>query len=257
MKIGVMNDPANSVYDEVVSFGEAGYNFVDLTIEPPKALDVNVDRLRSILDRYDMFVVGHTDPCLPYAYPLPTVRDACLRELERCARTFSALGARIMNIHPCYASPPGMKPNLVEMNTEALRSVVAMADSYGLAVVLENYLSPFDRASTFTKLTETVAGLQMHLDVGHANLGKDQGDAFCQKLRHHIRHVHVSDNRSKADDHMPLGSGNIDWTKIVQALKMIGYDETITLEVFGRDPRTLFKYLDVSRNFLLDLWSQY
>jgi sugar phosphate isomerase/epimerase len=256
MKIGVMNDPIKSVYDEVVSFGEAGYNFVDLTIEPPKALEVDVDRLRSILDRYDMFVVGHTDPCLPYAYPLPAVRDACLRELERCAGIFSALGARIMNIHPCYASPPGMKPNLIEMNTEALRPVVAMADSYGLVVVLENYLSPFDRASTFAKLAEAVAGLQMHLDVGHANLGKDHGDAFCHKLGHHIRHVHVSDNRSKADDHMPLGAGNIDWSKIVQALKMIGYDEAITLEVFGRDPRTLFKYLDISRNFLLDLWSQ-
>lgn len=256
MQLGVMNDPVKSVYEEVARFGEAGYDFVDLTIEAPNALQIDVDRLRPILDRYDMFVLGHTDPCLPHAYPLPAVRNACLEELERCAGIFSTLGARVMNIHPCYACPPGMKPDLVELNMDALQSVVAMADSYGLVLVLENYLFPFDRVSTFATLIERVPGLHIHLDVGHANLGKDHGDVFCRKLGHHIRHVHVSDNRSKADDHMPLGAGNIDWPKIIQALKTIGYDEAITLEVFGRDPRTLFKYLDISRKLVADLWSQ-
>ena len=37
MKIGVMNHPTKPVYDEVKSFGQARFDFVDLTIEGPKA----------------------------------------------------------------------------------------------------------------------------------------------------------------------------------------------------------------------------
>jgi sugar phosphate isomerase/epimerase len=54
---------------------------------------------------------------------------------------------------------------------------------------------------------------------------------------------------------MPLGVGSIDWRKAVSALKGIGYDGTITLEVFCDDPNVLFQYLEVSRRYLLKLWN--
>jgi len=150
MKIGMMNDPAASLYDEIVSFGEAGYDFVDLTIEGPHALDIDLERTRALLDQYDLAVVGHTDPCLPYAYPIQAVRDACFKELTRCARIFSALGAKIMNIHPCYTCPPRMGKDLIRLNTEALNPIVHMAASHGLTVVFENYRAPFDAISNTT-----------------------------------------------------------------------------------------------------------
>ncbi len=255
MKLGVMNDPSASVYDEIISFGTASYEFVDLTIEGPNALDIDIERVLPILEQYNLFVVGHTDPCLPYAYPIKEVRMACLRELERCAKIFSALGARIMNIHPCYSCPPGMKETLVERNIEALKPIVEMADSHGLTVVFENFKAPFDRSSTYEALLEEVSGLKVHLDFGHANMGKDNGEVFCKALGRDIMHVHFSDNRASEDHHMPLGVGCIDWKKAVSALKAIGYDGTITLEVFCDDSKVLFQYLDVSRRFLLELWN--
>ena len=129
MKIGVMNNPAKSVYDEVISFGQARFDFLDLTIEGPAAMDVDVAKLRPILDRYGMSVTGHTDPCLPYAYPIRRIREACLKELERCAGIFGTLGAGIMNIHPCYFCPPAMRNSIVDLNIEALNPIVEMAAS--------------------------------------------------------------------------------------------------------------------------------
>jgi sugar phosphate isomerase/epimerase len=255
MKIGVMNDPSASVYDEIRAIAEAGYDYVDFTVESPKALTFDTRRVRSLLDQYGLFIVGHTDPCLPYAYPIEGVRRACLKELERCAKIFSTLRATTMNIHPCYSCPPGMKQRLVELNAEALKPVVEMADSYGLTVVFENYKDPFDCVSTYGALTERVPGLKVHLDFGHANIGKDNAETFCNHLGRHIMHVHFSDNRSTDDHHMPLGVGSIDWEKAVQALKAIGYDGTITLEVFCDDSRVVFQYLGVSRQFLLELWN--
>jgi sugar phosphate isomerase/epimerase len=254
MKIGVMNNPSESVYDQIISIGRANYHFVDLTIEGPKAMDADIKKIVPILDRYNLSVVGHTDPCLPFAYPNSWVREACLRELERCAQIFSALGATIMNLHPCYSRPPGMKQVLLELNLEALKPVVEMAESHGLTVVFENFRAPFDSVSTFELVLREVPGLKLHLDFGHANMGKDDGETFCKRLGEQIRHVHFSDNRATDDHHMPLGVGQIDWRGAVRALKATGYDGTVTLEVFCDDPTMLFQYLEVSRKFVQGLW---
>jgi sugar phosphate isomerase/epimerase len=167
---------------------------------------------------------------------------------------FRALGAKIMNIHPCYFCPPAMRNTLVELNIEALKPIVEMTSSYGLTMAFENYKSPFDRVSTFKALLHEVAGLSLHLDFGHANMGRDNHEVFCRQLGHHITHVHFSDNRSTADHHMPLGVGNVDWRNAVNSLKATGYNGTITLEVFCDDSEMLFKYLDLSRKFVRKLW---
>ena len=123
MKIGLMNNPAKSVYEEIKSFGKNRFDFVDLTIEGPNALNIDTAKALSILDRYNLSVTGHTDPCLPWAYPIETVREACFKELQRCAEIFSRLGAKIMNIHPCYFCPPALRNSLVEFNIEALKQL--------------------------------------------------------------------------------------------------------------------------------------
>jgi sugar phosphate isomerase/epimerase len=249
-----MNNPSKSIYDQTIAFGKAGFDFIDLTIEGPQARDVDTEKMLPLLERYNLTLTGHTDPCLPWAYPIPAIRQACLDELARCAMIFRALGAKIMNIHPCYFCPPAMRNTLVELNIEALTPIVEMASSYGLTMAFENYKSPFDRVSSFRVLLDEVAGLGLHLDFGHANMGRDNHEVFCRQLGHHITHVHFSDNRSTADHHMPLGVGNIDWKNAVNSLKATGYNGTITLEVFCDDSEMLFKYLDLSRKFVRKLW---
>ncbi len=254
MKIGLMNNPSKSIYDEAENCGKAGFDFLDLTIEGPHATTVDIPRLRDILDSHNLTVIGHTDPCLPYAYPLQDVRDACFKELERCAVIFSALNARIMNIHPCYFCPPSMKGDLLRLNIEALSPIVEMAASHSLTLVFENYKAPFDRVATFKNLLTAVPGLKLHLDFGHTNFGFDSYEVFCKDLGEHIRHVHFSDNRSRTDDHIPLGVGTVNWEKAVQLLKGTGFDATITLEIFCNNSEVQYNYLAICRKLVLDLW---
>jgi sugar phosphate isomerase/epimerase len=256
MKIGIMNNPSKSVYDEAAFCGQAGFEFLDLTIEGPNAINVDTDRLRPILDSHGLSITGHTDPCLPYTYPIPGIREACFKELERCAGIFSALGAKVMNIHPCYFCPPAMRNDLISFHMEALPPIVEMAASYGLTMILENYKAPFDRVSTFKRLLTKAPGLKLHLDFGHTNFGIDNHEIFCRELGEHIAHVHFSDNRSRFDDHIPLGIGTVNWQNAVNALKAIGYDSTITLEIFCNDPNMQYKYLNLSRELIQDLWSR-
>jgi len=249
-----MNNPSKSIYDEAIAIGKAGYDFIDLTIEGPQAMDVDTEKMGSILKQYNLALTGHTDPCLPWAYPIQEIRQACLNELERCARIFSALGARIMNIHPCYFCPPAMRSSIIELNIEALMPIVKMASSHELTIAFENFKPPFDRVATFNRLLSEVQGLSLHLDFGHANMGKNNHEVFCKQLGSAITHVHFSDNRATADHHMPLGVGSIDWKNAVDTLRAIGYDGTITLEVFCNDSQMLYQYLDLSRKYVLELW---
>jgi len=254
MRIGIMNNPSKSVYDEAVFCGKAGFDFLDLTIEGPNAANVDIAQLRSILDFYDLSITGHTGPLPPYAYPIQGVREACLNELERCAGIFSALGAKVMNIHPCYFCPPAMRKDLFSFHTEALQPIVEMAAPYGLTMVFENYKAPFDRVSTFRNLLTEVPGLKLHLDFGHSNFGIDNHEVFCGELGEHIKHVHFSDNRSRSDDHMPLGVGTVNWKNAVNSLKATGYNSTITLEIFCSEPNMQRQYLDLSRELVQELW---
>lgn len=253
MKLGIMNNPSNSLVDEIVSIGQHGYDFVDLTIEGPKAFEVKIDEIKSILNEFNLSVVGHTDPCLPYAYPIQSIRKACLEELERCAIIFSKLGATVMNIHPCYFSPPAMRQSLFELNIEALKPIVEMGANHGIGVVFENYRTPFNSLVSFERLFAEIPNLGLHLDFGHVNLGYDDPRDYCSKFGERIKHVHFSDNRSTGDHHMPLGVGNVNWKNVINGLKSIQYDDTITLEVFCDDASMRFKYLDLSRQHVLDL----
>lgn len=87
----------------------------------------------------------------------------------------------------------------------------------------------------------------MTLDIGHAHIEDAKGKRavkFIERFPERIDHIHISDNLGGADNHLPVGAGSVNFHEIVQALKGIGYDETITLEVFSKDR----DYLKMSRN---------
>ena len=48
MKIGIMNNPSKSVYDEAAFCGKAGFDFLDLTIEGPWATNIDIDKLKPV-----------------------------------------------------------------------------------------------------------------------------------------------------------------------------------------------------------------
>jgi hypothetical protein len=50
MKIGIMNNPSKSVYEEATFCGKAGFVFLDLTIEGPSAATIDISKLRPVLE---------------------------------------------------------------------------------------------------------------------------------------------------------------------------------------------------------------
>ena len=254
MQLGAMNNPMIDVYEEIQLMAHLGFDFIDLTLEPEETYSATVDvgRLKRAIDGAGLGIVGHTAWYLPVGSPFPALREAAIDELGRCLRVLRELGAAKMNLHPSMKVPLHDEEWAISQNVDALARLVEIARPLGMLVMIEN-MPHFSRVSHLKPILEAVPEAGLLLDVGHANL--DTPYNHTEELLAHfgdrLAHVHVSDNRGGHDDmHLPLGVGNINWVKVVKALKNVGYDGTITIEVFGDDD----DYLTMSREKLKRLW---
>ena len=139
MQIGAMNHPARDPVEEINWIGEHGFDFVDLTLEPPAAdpEQVGVDAIRAALDLHDLGVVAHTAYYLPLASPFASIRQACLGEFNKALTTTHRIGAKIMNTH--FDKPPKFFTDrqTVDWHIEVLGPLCKEAAGVDVTIVLE------------------------------------------------------------------------------------------------------------------------
>jgi sugar phosphate isomerase/epimerase len=255
--IGAMNHPAHDVLQEIEWIAGMGLGFVDLTLEPPQAASWKIDRraVRESLRRHRLEVVGHTAYYLPIASGIEEIRRASLEELRRCVDVFADLGVRWMNIHPDRHAPMHDRSFFVQKNIATVSELLPYARERGVGLMVENLPGDFNTAQQLGELLEPLPELGLHLDIGHANLLVVQSTVgeLLSAYGDRLRHVHLHDNKGGgADLHLPLGTGSVDVRGAVRALKGMGYDGTITLEVFTPDRH----HLAYSRDALQQIWNQ-
>jgi sugar phosphate isomerase/epimerase len=252
-----MNHPARDLLQQIEWVASLGLGFIDLTLEPPMAASWLVDRkaVRATLKRHRLGVVGHTAFYLPIASGIEEIRQASLQELRRCVEVFSELGASWMNVHPDRHAPMHSRRFFVERNLETLRELQPYAAMHGVGLMIENLPGDFNTATQMGELLDPLPELGLHLDIGHANLLVFQSTAaeLLSFYGSRLRHVHLHDNKGGgADLHLPLGTGTVDVRGAVRLLQRVGYDGTITLEVFTPDPH----HLVYSRDLLDRIWAE-
>ncbi len=254
MLYGAMNNPMIDVTEEIAVFADLGFDYLDLTVEPEQTYSatINIKRVAKALKDANMTAVGHTAWYLPVASPYPELREAAIKELERCIKVFRDLGVDRMNLHPHTKVPLHDDDWISAQNVDTLARLVHVGRRLGVRIMLEN-MPHFSRAAQLKPIFDAVPEAGLLLDVGHANLDTpyNRSEELLAHFGDRLMHVHVSDNRGGHDDlHLPLGVGTINWLRAVRLLKNVGYDGTVTIEVFGDDD----DYLVMSRKKLQYLW---
>ena len=155
----------------------------------------------------------------------------------------SDLGAEKAVVHPGYID--GMAVHVLayalDLVMEGLEKIWMRSSQLGLPLCIENMfprVGPFVEPEDFDPIFASFPGLKLVLDTGHANIGDKTGDrllAFIHRFSSRLAHLHVSDNDGRSDAHLPLGHGNIEFKSVARALKQVGYDSTLTLEIFTQD----------------------
>ena len=260
MYIGAMNHPGRDPVTEIAWIGQHGFDFVDLTLEPPAAVPdlIDVNAIKAALADHGLGVVAHTAYYLPIGSPFASVREASLTEFRSCLRVAHEIGATLMNVH--YRKQPKFfsADDTAKWHAETLAQLCAEAADAGVTIVLEH--QPHGGANQleiFMDIMAQVPRLRFHLDSGHTKLERDK-DRFAEYLSNlgdKLLHVHLSDNDGTSDQHLPIGAvtfSDTDWPKHVRKLKATGYDGTITLEVFA----PIKDYLLLSRDLLRKWWDE-
>src|SRR3989338_7478716 len=241
MQLGMMNNPVVDPYKEIAWVGGNGLDFIDLSLEPPHAMpeQLSASKVRALLSRHKIGVVGHTYWGLPFNSPYPSLREASFQEFMKSLDFFAQTGAKKMNIH-LLRNHPHLFSQAFPWMRDFLKRLLREAEKRDVTLMIENLEVPQTQLFLLARLLRALPGLGLHLDVGHANLktGENKTEWLLKRFSKRLEHVHLSDNDGTEDQHLPFGAGRgagIDWAHVIKLLKKHKYDRTITLEVFSQD----------------------
>ncbi len=257
VKLGMMNNPHNSVFDEVWLAGEFKFDFFELTIESPEAtpekLEESKAKLLDSLSSYNFNLLAHSAWFFEFSHPYASIRSAFLKEQEKIIATAADFGARKLTIHtdPSYYIHKNRK-KFFELLLDSLKKIYSLSQDAGLVLCIENFDEKAFSMKEHEELFDLLPEARMTLDLGHANLDSSNSQRvfdFMKRFGKKTSHVHASDNKGEKDEHLPLGAGRIKWEKVLGKLKSF-YDDTITLEIHSDDR----DYLKISKEKMEKIW---
>jgi sugar phosphate isomerase/epimerase len=116
----------------------------------------------------------------------------------------------------------------------ALKQCAAACEQAGVLMTVEphpgRYLGNTDGALRLLEHVDSKA-MGVNFDPSHTFPVGDFPNISVYRLGKHIKHCHVSDNDGVTNVHWRPGLGKIDWVAMFQALKDVGYDGVISIEL--------------------------
>jgi sugar phosphate isomerase/epimerase len=251
MRFGAMNFPVVPVLDEISQFAGMGFDYLELTMDPPMAhhsmIRRDKDTITGALKDNGMGLVCHMPTFVSTADLTESLRKASQQEMLLSLELAAELGAEKVVLHPStVGGMAALVPETArEYGFDFLSNMVCAAGELEVRLCLENM---FPRnilgvdPDYFEVVFRAFPTLELTLDTGHANIDAPGGDRLwklVERFGKRIGHLHFSDNKGKRDDHLGIGRGSIDFARLIGQLQLLGYDDTLTLEVFDKDRRVL------------------
>lgn len=235
--------------EELYSYAaKAGYTHVGISFgEEPVFLEENWQQsvldLRKLLEKYGLQCV---QTHLPYYY-LKLSSDILLPDMEtsilHCIEATKLLDAKYTAMHLRTAVDHDYsRSRSFEDNRKAIQTYLPVLEASNVVLALENLpIFPGDHKKRLYSwdyedlcaIADSFSSdyVKICWDFGHAHLtGVDQVRAL-KMIGNKLVCTHIHNNFGKSDQHLVPTQGEINWKQIVPALKSIGYEGPLTLEV--------------------------
>jgi len=182
--------------------------------------------IKNLSNSYDFkyFVHGpNIDTNLASVNPL--LRSVFKKTIFKVVNFATALNAELFVSHVGRLSrdyPQKLVKKAMRNATDSLRKMNQLSNDLGIIFTIENDHKSNDYVlagypEQINYFIENV-GCKLTFDVGHANtIGKIED--FTKLLDRFIINVHLHDNDGKADEHLPIGKGNIDFVRLFRNMK--------------------------------------
>ena len=253
MKIGCPNHPRQDLLDEVRWIGTHGFDFLDLFIEPDKALPeiVDVTLLKQTLQEYRLSLIGHSAWYLPFGSPYRALRETAVEIVSGYFPFLQELACPFLTVHANWPSGLFSEQEAIDFQLFSLERLIEKAAAFDVRIMYEPLGTPSDTLENLKQIVSRLPDLMVHLDMGHAHVCKIRPELFFKAFPGKVAHIHLHDNDGCTDQHLPLGEGTIPWDRTIGEIRRY-YDDTITLEIFTGDR----DYLLSSRKKLVQYWKE-
>jgi sugar phosphate isomerase/epimerase len=244
------------------SFAEAcrrvaaiGYAGVEVMADVPHAwpawmLDEQKQALREALARNGLAISNvngfmmHAvnDPRQRYWHPSwiepdPHYRQIRIDHTRRCLTLARELGAPCITTEPGGPVEPGASWSAaLKLFVEHLKPVAEHAEKEGVLLLIE------PEPGLLIETADQFLELMQHLDTPAVGLNFDIGHFYCvgdepaptvRRLARYIRHFHLEDiAATRVHHHLVPGEGAIDFAATFRAIREIGYDGWVTIELY-------------------------
>jgi len=161
------------------------------------------------------------------------VRELTRYRFEQVLALVPHFQARAIVFHPGYDRwrYDGNVELWLEKSLLTWKPLTERAEALSVKLALENVFE--DKPSSLQKLLSTLRSpwIGYCLDAGHGNLfSTGPITEWLEALGSFLVEMHLHDNHHLADEHLPLGEGNIDFTGIFAYLREKRLNPILTLE---------------------------
>ncbi len=256
--------------DSLESLGRMGIRSFDLEVLQAQHLDLyateeNLARLHQACADSGVEIVGFTAwACLELLHSLRAQDEqACLNLFDRLAGLASRLGARYIHLgsdmiaafiverDPTYVTAPATRVSIppdvdlrdvMMMYARRVGALAEIAGRHGLKFALEPRANALvHNADGFLRLVEHAdhANLYCCLDIVHFAWHREDVPMVIETLGDRLLVVQLCDCIPGEMVHLPLGEGEVPLEPILAALRKVGFDGFLMLEIYrgGDDPK--------------------
>jgi sugar phosphate isomerase/epimerase len=152
---------------------------------------------------------------------------------------------RILHMHAELVAKYG-EDAVIDVAARNLKAMARAAQKHGIALAFEDMgdMLPLGDRATLEKLVQAIdePNAGYCLDSGHAWMRGDDPADLVRWMGKRLFETHFHDCRGGSrkappkhaeDEHLPVGFGNIDWRRVIQALDEIGFPGPVTFEADG------------------------
>jgi len=165
-----------------------------------------------------------------------SVRIHTMEVYEKAFEAAAILRPRNIVLHAGY-SEERFSGGAVEWMAQSMKTwprFVRLAGELGVTIAAENIFEK--EPSTLKALVEAVGSpsFRVCLDAGHLSVfSRVPFEEWFRALGPHIAEVHLHDNNSGADEHLPIGEGTIDFPLFFHLLGLYASEPVYTIEPHG------------------------
>ena len=214
----------------------------------------------------------HTALC-----PSPDQWERVIAVTKKTLPFAAKMGARFPVVHPIC--PLDIEDPLIhasaeeifERNQNMFGQLVPIAEDLGINILIENLFADgpcrdavpcwSTYAEELNRLMDAFPGMYICFDSGHAAITGQEPSDMVYQLGDRVKALHLHGNDRIQDLHLtPFETADMGWKLLCTALKDIGYEGTINLEVLSAVRRTpvsvrpaLYGYLHACADYFVQL----